>query len=124
MSTSDDWAGFSAVPVEPWSAPGCRCNGKREWVSSADPAVWVHWVCGQPSPATLEGESVRVDIHIMQHGPHHNELVETHDLCQNREYAWISDYKWTNQVIVGSESGRKARVWVHKDHYDPSMSTV
>lgn len=54
-------------------------------------------------------------LNIFQGGPHHNELVETYDLTRDSQYSWISDYVWTPEKIVGSVSGREARVWRYKD---------
>lgn len=96
---------------------GCRCvsgdGGKRAWVDSGDDDVtYVHIQCLQPSHATIEGDDV---LNLMRFGPHHHELHETHDLTQNGDNSWILDYRWTPELVTGSESGKRARVWVHKD---------
>lgn len=109
--------------VEPWWAEtgsplplGCQCasgdGGKRAWVRSADGDTWVHIHCGQPSLAVIRGQDM---LNLFRFGPHHHELVETRDLTSKVEFNWVADYRWTPEVIVGSESGREARVWVHKD---------
>lgn len=111
-----EWLGMSGQA--PWW--GCQCTsdgGKKLWAESADPDVWIHPACGLPSAATLEADV----LNLMRGGDHHNTIVETHDLTHDGQYSWIGDYVWTPEKIVGSQSGREARVWVHKDH--PSLST-
>lgn len=61
----------------------------------------------------------RTDLNLFQYGDHHNELWTVAELLHGREKGesttWITDYRWTDEVITGSESGRVARVWRHKD---------
>lgn len=57
-------------------------------------------------------------LNIFQGGPQHNRLIETHDLIHDRELdvvRWITDYAWTPEKIIGSVSGREARVWRFKE---------
>lgn len=104
---------------------GCRCTsvaGKKGWVASADLDVWVHAECGQPSSTVLQGERMRTDINLMRYGSHHNELHETSVLVSSSDFAWIAEYVWSPEVVIGSESGRKARVWIHRDHVASSST--
>lgn len=113
---SDVW-GF----IEPWWAEtgsplpmGCQCltsdgGGKKAWVASGDTRnTFVHAQCGQPSLAMIRSQDL---LNLMQGGDHHNVLVETKDLTTDPQYGWIASYKWTPETIVGSVSGREARVW-------------
>lgn len=64
-------------------------------------------------------KGVSTDLHLFQHGPHHNELWTSHELLNDRRdgpsiATWIADYVWTEDTLAGSESGRLARVWVHR----------
>jgi len=52
-------------------------------------------------------------LNIMRNGPRHNTIVETCELVTSYKMGWIGEYVWTKEIIVGSESGRQARVWVH-----------
>lgn len=58
-------------------------------------------------------------LNLFQHGPHHNEIWSNEDLVTRSEKlpsaAWITDYCWTPETVSGSESGRLARVWVHRE---------
>ena len=51
-----------------------------------------------------------VDTNLMRFGPRHNEVIDTHDMIFSRFP--VMEYKWTPETVVGSESGRVARVWV------------
>lgn len=60
-------------------------------------------------------EAVVTDLNLFQYGPHHNELHTVAELLRGEPScaSWIADYRWTEETIVGSETGRVARVWVH-----------
>lgn len=55
-------------------------------------------------------------LNLFRNGPHHNELWTNQQLLHKCEElpssTWITDYCWTDEVVVGSETGRAARVWV------------
>lgn len=55
-------------------------------------------------------------LNIFRYGDRHNEIHETKELMSSHLFGWIAAYIWTPEIIYGSESGRPARVWVHKDH--------
>lgn len=57
-----------------------------------------------------------VDVNLFRGGPHHNELITTREITRDHRYGWVAAYRWTPEVVIGSESGRKARVW--KYHSD------
>ncbi len=54
-------------------------------------------------------------LNLMRGGPRHNEIYETQTLVISHGMGFIMNYQWTPEIIVGSESGRSARVWVWKD---------
>lgn len=58
-------------------------------------------------------------VHLFVGGPHHHEVWTTEELMYRNEklpeVAWITDYAWTADTVVGSESGRVARVWVYRE---------
>lgn len=90
---------------------GCRCESDDGGWNRASDGTWVH-ACGLPSEATLRSDDL---LNIFRLGPHHNELIETEDLMKRPDVgAWITSYGWTPEKIVGSVSGREARVWVWK----------
>ncbi len=63
----------------------------------------------------MDQEYLREDgivLNLMRGGPRHNEIYETTTLALSHGMGFITDYKWTPEIIVGSESGRSARVWV------------
>lgn len=94
---------------------GCRClieEGQGTSWTRADDGTFVH-CCGYPSVAVLRSQDL---LNLFRYGPHHNELIETAALTTDRSVAsWITDYAWTPEKVVGSVSGREARVWVFKD---------
>ena len=51
-------------------------------------------------------------LNLMRGGPRHHELYETEVLATSYKMGWITGYVWSPEKIVGSESGREARVWV------------
>lgn len=60
------------------------------------------------------------DLNLFQYGDHHNELRTVRELLYARDNSdpvasWITQYRWTEETITGSESGRVARVWKHID---------
>ena len=79
----------------------------RTWtlIESGD---WVHGDCRLPSPAVALEKNL---LNIMIGGPHHNVIAETQDLATNPDFAWVHLYEWTPKKIIGSVSGREARVW-------------
>lgn len=54
-------------------------------------------------------------LNIMQGGPRHNEIVETHVLATSHTMGWIVDYVWTPEILEGSQTGRQARVWRYRE---------
>lgn len=63
---------------------------------------------------------MKTELHLFRDGPQHNQVWSTHQLLYKCDElpdaaAWITQYKWTDETVVGSESGRVARVWVHLD---------
>lgn len=65
---------------------------------------------------TEHGKHSGTYLNLFRHGPHHNELWTVQQLlyaCEELPSStWITSYTWTDDVVVGSESGRTARVWV------------
>lgn len=58
-------------------------------------------------------------LNLFQGGEHHNELIETQDLIKRRDVTpWLPSYVWTPEKIVGSLTGREARVWRYKEPED------
>lgn len=58
-------------------------------------------------------------LNLFQGGPAHNRLVETEDLMKPAaDVSWIASYAWTPEIIVGSATGREARVWSYKEMPD------
>lgn len=56
-------------------------------------------------------------LNLFRWGPMHDQIHTTEALLQDRSIArWIAEYDWTKEKVVGSVSGREARVWVHKEH--------
>jgi hypothetical protein len=110
------WAETNLPPV------GCRCTDedpyRLAWVSTSD-GTMVHQ-CGQPSLATIRSQNM---LNLFQGGAHHNELVETSDLTSKAEFTWVSDYSWTPELVVGSLTGRKARVWRANGHETGNVAT-
>lgn len=109
----------------PWWAEGgsltvgCRCESDTGTWTRASDGTWIH-SCGYPSEALLRSQDM---LNLFRLGPHHNELYETEQLTKDRTVAaWITGYAWTPEVIVGSVSGREARVWVWKDRDDVSTA--
>ncbi len=51
-------------------------------------------------------------LNIMRGGPRHNEMYETTTFALSQTMGWLINYKWTPEKIIGSVSGREARVWV------------
>lgn len=107
----------------------CQCRKQRAndgWTRRSD-NVWVHPPCNMPHKYVVEkvvnGEiDVPItELNIFQYGEHHNELWTVRELLYGKPDApscapWITDYVWCNETITGSESGRVARVWKHRDH--------
>lgn len=55
-------------------------------------------------------------LNLFRWGPMHDQVHSTEDLMKDRTIAkWIADYAWTPEKVVGSVSGREARVWVYKE---------
>lgn len=107
---------------EPWWAQlgsltvGCRCLDDNTdvpaWTRAAD-GTPVHQ-CGYPSEAWLRSQWQVLNIFLG--GPQHNTLVETADLLRDPAYGqWITTYGWTPETLVGSLTGREARVWRYKE---------
>lgn len=66
-----------------------------------------------PSPMVLEKQDV---LNLFRYGSRHNELHETEALMRDASVAkWIREYSWTPELVVGSVSGKSARVWVAKE---------
>ena len=94
---------------------GCRClveEGQGTTWTLASDGTFLH-ACGLPSIATLRSQDL---LNLFRFGPHHNEVLETEQLTTDRLVSsWLVDYAWTAEKIVGSVSGREARVWVYKE---------
>lgn len=75
-----------------------------------DDGVWVHPNCMLPVKPVCE-------LNLFRFGPLHNQLVTVRDLWKERDkgYEKVKEYTWTQEIVYGSESGRPARVWVHRD---------
>lgn len=64
-------------------------------------------------------------LNLLQGGPLHNKLLTNAEFLnrgqlQAREDAKLllkhaAEYRWTPEIIYGSESGKPARVWVWKE---------
>lgn len=92
---------------------GCACVSHRDGWSHVGDQMWVHPECGQPSPANVRRDMASIELQYFYRGPLHNTLVTASDLIHTPR-AGITEYKWTTGVMTGSESGRKARVWMHE----------
>lgn len=58
------------------------------------------------------------DLVLFRYGDHHNEIWSIAELLYGHPErpscaSWITDYSWTAETVVGSESGRTARIWVY-----------
>src|SRR5690349_1037677 len=100
----------------------CTCSShkhKEGWVEHN--GWWVRRTCLKVTRAFLEKTLERINavpethLNLFQMGDHHNELWTNQELLHGRDSGekayWITDYRWTPDVIEGSESGRLARVW-------------
>lgn len=92
---------------------GCTCVSQRDGWSHVGGQIWVHPKCGQPSPPNVRRDMASIDLQYFYCGPLHNTLVTASDLLHTPRQG-VSEYRWTSGVMTGSESGRKARVWVHE----------
>ncbi len=57
-------------------------------------------------------------VALFRGGPHHNEVWSVPELLYGHPErptcaTWITDYSWTKDTVVGSETGRMARVWMY-----------
>ena len=94
---------------------GCRClieEGQgTSWALASD-GTYLH-CCGSPSVAVLRSQDL---LNLFRFGPQHNTILDTSALTTDRVVAgWITEYRWTPEKIIGSVSGKEARVWVHKE---------
>lgn len=108
---------------------GCGGAGIKSGYHQRGDGVWTHVTCDQPTKEYLEvflkTQPVLTHLNLLQGGPLHNTLLSNSELIDRvaigvREdgehiLKHIDQYRWTPETIVGSETGRTARIWVHPD---------